>query len=60
MIQEIQIGEIIRIEGREFLVVEAPIGGCDKKRPSLVLLKNLLKGIYRKSYFKHKSMEEEE
>ena len=60
MIQEIQIGEIVRINQREFLLVEAPIGGSEKKRPALVLLKNVLKGIYRKSYFKHKLMREEE
>lgn len=53
MIQEIKIGEIIRIDSREFLLTETPIGNSDKKRPSLLLLKNAIKGIYRKSYFKH-------
>lgn len=52
-IQELQIGEIIRIGEREFLIIETAIGGSDKKRLSLVLLNNTLKGIYRKPYFKH-------
>lgn len=51
MIQEIKIGEIIRINNREFLLVETAIGNSDKKRPSLILLNNLLKGIYRKPFF---------
>jgi len=53
MIKEISIGEIIRINQREFLVSETAIGDSEKKRPSLILLNNAIKGIYRKSYFKH-------
>lgn len=58
MIQELQIGEIVRINQREYLLIEIGIGGSDKKRATLILLKNILKGIYRKSYFKHREENE--
>jgi len=51
MIKEIQIGEIIRINKREFILIETQVGNSEKKRPSLILLKNAIHGIYRKPYF---------
>lgn len=55
MINEISIGEIIRINGEEWLLILTKIGNCDKFklfRPDLISLDGILKGINRKSYFK--------
>lgn len=54
MIKNLEIGEIVRIKNREWLVVETPIGNSDKKRPDLVLLDNVLKNINRKPYYSRK------
>lgn len=52
MIKELELGEIVRINKREYLLIEIGIGCSLKKRVALILLNNTLKGIYRKPYFK--------
>lgn len=50
MIQNLNIGEVIRINGREYVLTETEIGGYpDKKRVNLILLKTLLS----KDWIKH-------
>ena len=51
MITELNIDEIIRINNKEFVIIETAIGGCDKKRISLIYLSTLIKNMYRKPYF---------
>jgi hypothetical protein len=49
----LNIGEILTIKGRDWVLIETKIGNTDKFRPDLILLETLIKGINRKSYFKH-------
>lgn len=47
-IREIQIGEIIKIDNREYLIQKAGVGGHkDKYKISLILLSKLFQGDYR-------------
>jgi hypothetical protein len=52
MLKKIKVGEIIKIENREYLVTTESIGCCEKKRVSLVLLEKLFKKTLRKPYYK--------
>ena len=52
MINKLEIGEILRIKGRDYILSETSIGGTDKKKPHLILLDNTIKGMNRKPYFK--------
>ena len=57
MIKEIEIGEIVRIEKKEYLIVETQIGSnskknTDLKRVNIKLLDGLFKKTNRKPYFK--------
>ncbi len=54
MIKNIEIGEIIRINKKEYLVYNCPIGNSEETKPQIKLLSPLLTKINRKSYFKHK------
>jgi hypothetical protein len=51
MVNEIQLGEIVRIKDREFILTERAIGGSDKLRPILILLNNILKTKTNKKRF---------
>ena len=39
----------MRINGREYVLTETKIGGCEKKRPSLILLNRILIPNQRKN-----------
>ena len=54
MINKLEIGEVVNIKGREWVLVETKIGGSDKLRPDLILLSSLIKGTNRRIYFKDK------
>jgi len=51
MIQNLNIGEVVRINGKEYVITETEIGGYpEKKRINIILLKNLLS----KDWIRHK------
>lgn len=54
VIQNIEIGEIIRIKNREWLMVETTHknGKLSWEQPTLVLLNKILTGINKKPYYK--------
>lgn len=54
MINNIKIGEIIRIKNREWLLIETTHknGRMSWEQPTLILLNKLVKGINRKPYLK--------
>lgn len=52
MITNLKIGEIVRINKREFLLTESAIGGSNKKKPLLILLNPLFKKTKRFSFYK--------
>jgi len=51
MIKNIEIGEIVTINRREWLMVS-----MEWEQPTLVLLDKVLKGINKKPYYKKKGM----
>jgi hypothetical protein len=55
MLQNIEIGEIIRIENKEYIITKTKIGNSEKERVNIKLLKEaIIRKIYRKKYFKNK------
>lgn len=51
MIQNLNIGEVVRINGKEYVLTETEIGGYpEKKRINIILLNTLLS----KDWIKHK------
>jgi len=58
-IKNIEIGEIIRIKNRDWVLVETTHknGTIQWEQPTLILLNNILNGINRKPYFKRRGIE---
>jgi len=54
MIKKIEVGEILEIDGREWVLIKTKVGGSDQQRPDLITLKGLIKNINRKPYYKGK------
>ena len=58
MIKIIEIGEIINIKNRDWLLVETTHknGSMEWEQPTLVLLNKVLKGINKKPYYRKKGI----
>ena len=48
----LEVGEIIRFKGRDWVLTETAIGGTDKTRPQLILLNHIIGKTNRSPYFK--------
>ena len=62
MIKNIEIGEIISIKNRDWIMVETTHknGSIEWEQPTLVLLDHVLKGINKKPYYSKRKMVIEE
>ena len=62
MIKNIEIGEIITIKNRDWLMVETTHknGSVEWEQPTLVLLDKILKGINKKPYYRKNKIYAEE
>ena len=60
MLKEIEIGEIIKIKGKEYIIVNTPHknGRMKWEQPTLIKLDTIIKNINRKPYFKKRGFEE--
>ena len=58
MIKEIEIGEIIRVGTKEYIIVNTPHknGRIEWKQPTLIKLDTIITNINRKPYFKRRGI----